>query len=183
MAESFPPELSGLLDSRDAASREEAWQRFVNRHSRLLLTTARETCADYDDGMERYTFLLDELKRDDCQRLRKYLADGRGKFTTWLVVVARRLCVDHHRKKYGRRRGVADVRADAEWEMRSRLIRMISEQVEVTTTISGSTLFVGSDDGSMYALQTDDPIGGLANSPWPKLRADEANSGVARLIN
>lgn len=136
MAESFPPELSGLLDSRDAASREEAWQRFVNRHSRLLLTTARETCADYDDGMERYTFLLDELKRDDCQRLRKYLADGRGKFTTWLVVVARRLCVDHHRKKYGRRRGVADVRADAEWEMRSRLIRMISEQVEVTTTIS-----------------------------------------------
>lgn len=140
MAESFPPELSGLLGSRDAASREEAWQRFVNRHSRLLLTTARETCADYDDGMERYTFLLDELKRDDCQRLRKYLADGRGKFTTWLVVVARRLCVDHHRKKYGRRRGVADVRADAEWEMRSRLIRMISEQVEVTDIPDGTNV-------------------------------------------
>ena len=82
MAELFPPELSGLLDSPDASSKEEAWQRFVNRHSRLLLTTARETCADYDDGMERYAFLLDELKRDDCQRLRKYLADGRGKFTT-----------------------------------------------------------------------------------------------------
>ena len=95
MAESFPPELSGLLDSRDALSKEEAWQRFVNRHSRLLLTTARETCADYDDGMERYAFLLDELKQDDFRRLRKYLADGRGKFTTWLVVVARRLCVDH----------------------------------------------------------------------------------------
>lgn len=56
MAESFPPELSGLLDSPDAPSKEEAWQGFVNRHSRLLLTTARETCADYDDGMERYAF-------------------------------------------------------------------------------------------------------------------------------
>ena len=140
MAESFPPELSGLLDSRDALSREDAWQRFVNRHSRLLLTTARETCADYDDGMERYAFLLDELKRDDCQRLRKYLADGRGKFTTWLVVVARRLCVDHHRKKYGRRRGKADVRADADWEMRSRLIRMVAEQVEVSDIPDGASL-------------------------------------------
>ncbi len=140
MAESFPPELSGLLHGRDELSREEAWQRFVNRHSRLLLTTARETCADYDDGMERYAFLLDELKRDDCQRLRKYLADGRGKFTTWLVVVARRLCIDHHRKKYGRRRGVADVRADAEWEMRSRLIRMISERVEITDIPDGTNV-------------------------------------------
>ena len=53
--------------------------------------------------------------------------------------------------------------------------------VHGSPTISGTTLFVGSDDGSMYALQTDASMGGLANSPWPKLRADEANSGVARL--
>ena len=48
-------------------------------------------------------------------------------------------------------------------------------------TILGTTLFVGSDDGSMYALQTDasEAKGGLAGSPWPELRADEANSGVA----
>jgi RNA polymerase sigma factor (sigma-70 family) len=131
MPEPLPPELSALLDAADPAAKEGAWRRFVNKHSRLILTTAREACAGYDDGMERYTFLLDELKRNDFHRLRGYVADGRGKFTTWLVVVARRLCVDYHRKRFGRRRGVGDdPQTSAEWEMRSRLIRMIAEQVD-----------------------------------------------------
>jgi DNA-directed RNA polymerase specialized sigma24 family protein len=133
MAQALPPELSALLDAADPAAKEGAWRRFVNKHSRLILTTAREACADYDDGMERYTFLLDELKRNDFHRLRGYVADGRGKLTTWLVVVARRLCVDYHRKRFGRRRGAGDdPQTSAEWEMRSRLIRMISEHVDLS---------------------------------------------------
>ena len=57
--------------------------------------------------------------------------------------------------------------------------------VHGSPTILGGTLFVGSDDGSMYALETDadEDEGGLFNSPWPKLRADAANSGVAGSAN
>ncbi|MBA3556159.1 MAG: sigma-70 family RNA polymerase sigma factor [Gemmatimonadales bacterium] len=54
--------------------------------------------------MARYLFILEELRRDDFARLRRFAADGRGRFSTWLVVVARRLCVDHHRRCYGRNR-------------------------------------------------------------------------------
>ena len=49
--------------------------------------------------------MLDELRRDDCRRLRRFSADGRSRFSTWLVVVARRLCLDHYRLRYGRARG------------------------------------------------------------------------------
>ena len=57
-----------------------------------------------------------------------------------------------------------------------------ANEVNGSPTISGTTLFVGSDDGSMYALVTNalTEDGGLANSVWPKLRADAANSGVAQ---
>jgi hypothetical protein len=59
---------------------------------------------DQDAVMDRYTDVLEQLRRNDCQRLRGYASDRRSKFTTWLVVVARRLCLDQHRQRYGRDR-------------------------------------------------------------------------------
>jgi RNA polymerase sigma factor (sigma-70 family) len=52
--------------------------------------------------MERYTYVLDQLRRDDFRRLRRFQAGGESAFSTWLVVVVRRLCVDFHRQRYGR---------------------------------------------------------------------------------
>ena len=44
--------------------------------------------------MDHYAFMLDRLQEDGFHRLRAFAGDGRGQFTTWLVVVARRLCVE-----------------------------------------------------------------------------------------
>ena len=52
--------------------------------------------------MDAYAYLLDRLSSDGCRRLRSYVTHPQSKFTTWLVVVAQRLCIDHHRAKYGR---------------------------------------------------------------------------------
>ena len=52
--------------------------------------------------MDGYAHVLERLREHDCRRLRGYAPDGRTKFTTWLVVVARRLCLDFHRHRYGR---------------------------------------------------------------------------------
>jgi hypothetical protein len=38
------------------------------------------------------------------------------------------------------------------------------------------TVYVGSDDQKVYALSSTS-VGGLANSPWPKFRADAQNRG------
>jgi len=57
--------------------------------------------------MHAYGFALERLRSDDFARLRTFDPDGSAKFTTWLVVVCRRLAVDFRRGRHGRadRRG------------------------------------------------------------------------------
>ena len=97
-------ELDKLLNAADPQEKDAAWQAFVRRYSRLLLHTAHSHSRSYDCAMDRYAFVLERLRHDDCRRLRLYLADGRTTFPTWLVVVTNRLCVDYARQLYGRKR-------------------------------------------------------------------------------
>lgn len=130
MADALPPELVGLLNATDPAAREAAWAAFVKSHSRLLLHVARHIGRDYDAAMDAYAHLLEQLRADDCHRLRAYAADGRSKFTTWLVVVARRLCLDHLRHRYGRPRGESGL-AEEGRAARRRLVDLLAEHADL----------------------------------------------------
>lgn len=103
-SDAVPQEVARLLSIQDEDAREAAWQDFVERYSRLLLRVSFDFAPGYDGAMDRYAFILEELRRDGYRRLRRFSADGRGRFSTWLAVVARRLCLDHHRIRYGRTR-------------------------------------------------------------------------------
>lgn len=96
-----PPALHDLLHATDDAARDEAWATLVSEHSRLLLKVASAKRGGYDATMDRYTYILDKLREQDFRRLRGYAARN-AKFSTWLVVVARRLCSDFDRERYGR---------------------------------------------------------------------------------
>ena len=102
MSLSTPDALVRLLDARDPGARQPAWEAFLRDYSGLILHVARSRSDDHDAVMNCYEFVVDKLSQDDFARLRRYVADGHGKFTTWLLVVVRRLCVDHHRHCYGR---------------------------------------------------------------------------------
>jgi RNA polymerase sigma factor (sigma-70 family) len=119
-ADSLPAEVGRLLGPVVGSAQEAAWQEFIERYSRLLLRVASAFAPGYDGAMDRYVYILEELRRDEFARLRRFAADGRGRFSTWLVVVARRLCVDHHRRFYGRDRASA---ATARAARPARLIR------------------------------------------------------------
>ena len=97
-----PEVLARLFEAVDERARDEAWTRFVDEYSRLLLYVARRNTPDYDGAMDAYAFVLEKLREHEMHRLRGYAADGRGKFTTWFVVVSRRLCLDFLRHRYGR---------------------------------------------------------------------------------
>ena len=101
----LPAEVGRLLTAVPGQASDDAWAAFVATYSGLLLRIARRFAPGYDGALDRYTFMLDELRKGDYRRLRKFAADGRGRFSTWLTVVARRLCLDHHRRQYGRFRG------------------------------------------------------------------------------
>lgn len=125
--DTIPPEVVQLLHSAGDPEQLAAWQAFVERYSRLLLRVAFDFGPGYDGAMDRYAFILDELHRDDYRRLQRFVADGRGRFSTWLTVVARRLCLDHHRGRYGRaRRAGRSPTGAAERLTRRRLVDLTS---------------------------------------------------------
>jgi RNA polymerase sigma factor (sigma-70 family) len=105
---SAPFELAALLHARTPSERDTAWERLVANHTGLLLKVARSFGGDRDQVMERYAFILEKCREADFRRLRAFDPAGGAAFSTWLVVIAQRLCHDHHRALYGRRRDASD---------------------------------------------------------------------------
>lgn len=120
-----PAVLHGLLRAEHPDLRQQAWERFLAEHSRLLLFVARSYGGDYDAVMDRYARLLDHLSRDDFRRLRAFAEDGRSSFTSWLVIVSRNICLDEHRHRYGRARGRGQPDAG-----RRRLVDLVASAIE-----------------------------------------------------
>jgi RNA polymerase sigma factor (sigma-70 family) len=132
MAESLPPELSALLNVETGAGREAAWQSFIDVYSPLLLHAARSASEGYDAGMDSYAYILDKLKADDYAKLRAYRLDPRSRFSTWLVFVARRLCIDRRREQYGRwSTNNTDERAHEERVSRRRLVDLAASEMDL----------------------------------------------------
>lgn len=129
MGASLPPELARLLAAADQAARESAWDAFVSAHTRLLLHTARSIGRDYDAAMDAYAYVLEALRQDDLRRLRAYTPIPGSKFTTWLVMVARRLCVDHVRRRYGQPRGEGAASEQVRL-VRTRLADLLADDVD-----------------------------------------------------
>lgn len=127
----LPPELSQLLAARTDEARDAAWARFVGAHHRLLLHVARSTGRDHDVAMDAYVFILDHLRQDNLRRLRTYAAVRRSTFTTWLVVVAKRLCVDFVRARYGRLDRGSDPVGPERKQERRRLIDLAAEEIDI----------------------------------------------------
>ena len=131
MVSGTPDVLSRLLAANTPAGREDTWAAFVAAHSRLILHVARSLGGDHDAAMDRYARILEQLRRDDCHRLRAFAADGRSEFSTWLVVVAQRICLDHHRHLYGRSRPATDTGAATDHVARRRLVDLVAADVDL----------------------------------------------------
>ena len=130
-----PAALSRLFDARDAAALDAAWPAFVDGYSALILQVAKSTATNRDAAMDAYAFVLEQLREDDCRRLRFYSARNGARFSTWLLVVARRLCIDFHRRRYGRpnRGNEGDPSATLERATRRRLIDLAAEELDPDT--------------------------------------------------
>jgi len=136
MVDRLPPEVGDFLGATDPAVREAAWDRFVASHSRLILHVARSVFRDADEAMDAYTCCLERLRADGGRRLSTFLSRNNSKFSTWLVVVVRRMCLDHLRQKRGRVRPGADGGGGSSQgqKMRRRILEMAGEP-EVLETL------------------------------------------------
>ena len=137
----LPPEVQDLLHCTDAVARETAWTRLVRSYTPLLLHAVRSVTPNQDATMDAYAYVLDRLREDEFRRLKAYTIEGRSAFSTWLVVVTRRLCIDRHRALYGRPpRGEHDVAAaQAERLARRRLFDLTALPLEAADLIEVSS--------------------------------------------
>jgi RNA polymerase sigma factor (sigma-70 family) len=159
--------LNALLIATDRRTKEVAWEAFVERYTPLLLRTAYRFASSYDEAMDRYTYLLEQLSHNDYRRLRAFAALGPGRFTTWLVVVARRLLLDHHRQRYGRPRLIAAKdreEARAASAMRRRLVDMVGEELHPSAIGDWST----NPEYKTYAAECARALQAAANSLEPR---------------
>lgn len=127
----LPSELADLLAAREEEEERHAWDRFLEAYHRLLLHTAHRTTRNHDAAMDGYTYVLEKLREDDFRRLRAFAAEGEAKFTTWLVVITRRLVVDHQRSRYGRQRAETDEATRDQLTARRRLADLVSDTVDI----------------------------------------------------
>ena len=96
----LPHVVRSLLES--SPIRDDAWDAFVAEYTHLLLHVSSSVSVTRDERMDAYARILEAIRANDCRRLRGYAAMSHSKFTTWLVVVAKRICIDQHRLKFGR---------------------------------------------------------------------------------
>jgi RNA polymerase sigma factor (sigma-70 family) len=140
MADARTEALRRLLDANDPSVREADWAEFVQGYSRLILHVARSICGEHDGAMDQYAYVLEQLRAEDFRRLRTFVADGRSEFSTWLLVVAQRICLDHHRRRYGRVRnnGNGSIADEDDAMVRRRLADMVGADIDLDSLADGN---------------------------------------------
>lgn len=124
-----PLALTRLKDASESAEREKAWSLFIGEYSDVVLRACRSIMHDHDGAMDAYAHVLQALRENECRRLRAYSVTGDTRFETWLLVVSRRLALDHYRRRYGRSRSTDAVRR-VEHEQRRDLIECVAAELE-----------------------------------------------------
>jgi len=87
------------LSSVDAGP---AWVEFLDRYSPLIMKTAYQFEYTQERSSECFLYVCEHLNDDGFRRLLKFNTAGKVKFRTWLGTVVFNLCVDWHRREFGR---------------------------------------------------------------------------------
>ncbi len=164
----LPPVLASLLSATGREAKETAWAALVEAYTPLLLHTAYRFGHTYDGAMDRYAFLLEHLYCNDFRRLRAFAAIGPGRFTTWLVVVARRLFLDYHRQRYGRARPPAEEEREettASSVMRRHLAEMVGDEIPLSAIEDCST---PDPEATTYAVECREALHAAVSSLEPR---------------
>jgi len=74
-----------------------AWDELVRHHLEMICRAVRRVLGDEADVEDVIQTLFVKLLERDCRRLRSF--QGRSKFSTWLVAVARRVALEHLERK------------------------------------------------------------------------------------
>jgi RNA polymerase sigma factor (sigma-70 family) len=95
-------ELSRLIGRLASPEPQEAWDEFLTDYSSLIRQVILAFEQDPDHASDCFLFVCEKLCEDRFRRLVRFKPGGTARFSTWLKVVIRNLCLDWHRKEFGR---------------------------------------------------------------------------------
>ena len=94
--------ISDLLHRLNSPDAGAAWAKFIDGYSPLILKAVRQFEYEQDRAGECFLYICEKLCDNDFRRLLKFNTGGKASFRTWLGTVVFNLCVDWHRKEFGR---------------------------------------------------------------------------------
>jgi RNA polymerase sigma factor (sigma-70 family) len=103
------PPLETLLRDLYSPDPQDAWAEFLAEYALVIYQVARHFEADPDDAADCFQFVCEQLIDHRARRLTKFRGEGSATFSTWLRAIVRNLCIDWHRKKFGRHRPFSSV--------------------------------------------------------------------------
>jgi len=94
--------LAELLNRLSSVDAGPAWVEFLDRYSQLIMNIANQFEYEQNRINDCFLFVCEQLNDDGFRRLLNFNTRGTAKFRTWLGTVVFNLCVDWHRKEFGR---------------------------------------------------------------------------------
>jgi RNA polymerase sigma factor (sigma-70 family) len=95
-------EVADLLMRLSSADAGPAWSEFLDRYSSLIMKTVSRFEYRQSRTNECFLYVCEQLNDDHFRRLVKYNTRGKARFRTWLGAVVFNLCIDWHRREFGR---------------------------------------------------------------------------------
>lgn len=83
---------------------ERAWKAFLNSYSPLIMHMVCQYESDSNRADECFLFVCGKLSDDGFRRLLQFDSGRKARFSTWLKLIVSNLCVDWHRREFGRNR-------------------------------------------------------------------------------
>ena len=89
------------LNSGDAGA---AWAAFIDAYAGLMMQTVIQFEYEQDRSNECFLYVCEKFYEEQFRRLLTFSTVGRSSFSSWLTTVVFNLCIDWHRKEFGRAR-------------------------------------------------------------------------------
>jgi len=93
---------ASLLSQLKTPDAWTAWTEFLRRYASLIMKTASQFEYQQDRKNDCFLYVSEKLSEDGFKRLLRYKPRHNVSFRAWLITVIFNLCIDWHRKEFGR---------------------------------------------------------------------------------
>jgi RNA polymerase sigma factor (sigma-70 family) len=97
-------DIAGLLNRLGRQDSGSAWEEFLRLYVALIMNSVRRFEFREARQNDCFLYVCEKLSEKEFRRLRSYKLHRGVRFATWLSAVVFNLCVDWHRKEFGRAR-------------------------------------------------------------------------------